>query len=80
MTQKDQMLQSVLDNEHLMSSYHYGQEDIADINVYDAQSSKNAIIAGVARIIKELNGSTDASVQKQVYKKLFNHLNNYLVV
>ena len=80
MTQKDQMLQSVLDNEHLMSSYHYSQEDIADISVYEAQSSNNAIIAGVARIIKELNGSSDASVQKQVYKKLFNHLNNYLVV
>lgn len=80
MTQKDKMLHMVLKNERLMSSYHYTASDFEDLDVYEAFSSDNAIIAAVARIVKELNGATDESSQKLVHKKVFNHLNTKLLV
>ena len=33
----------------------------------------------LAKIIKELNGSNDASEQARVYKTIFTHLNNRLI-
>ena len=78
MTQKDKMLQLVLNNEHLMKQYGYSAEQLEDLDLQEALRSDNAVIASVARIIRELDGSNDASKQKEVYKKVFTYLNNNL--
>ncbi len=78
MTQKDRMLQLVLNNEQLMKQYGYTAKQINDIDLQEALHSDNAVIASVARIIRELDGSMDSSKQKEVYKKVFTHLNNNL--
>ena len=78
MTQKDKMLQLVLNNEQLMKQYGYTAEQLEDLDLQEALRSDNAVIASVARIIRELDGSNDASKQKEVYKKVFTCLNNNL--
>ena len=71
MTQKDRMLQLVLNNEQLMKQYGYSAEQLEDLDLQEALRSDNAVIASVARIIRELDGSIDASKQKEVYKKVY---------
>ena len=78
MTQKDRMLQMVLNNEQLMKQYDYTFEQLNELDLQEALRSDNAIIVSVARIIRELDGSMDSSKQKEVYKKVFTHLNNNL--
>ena len=80
MTQKDSMLLLVLNNEQLMKQYGYTAEQLDDLDLQEALQSDNAIIASIARIIKELDGSTDVSKQKEVYKKVFTYLNNNLFI
>ncbi len=80
MTHKDLMLREVLNNEELMSYYHYTMDDVSDLDVYEAQSADNPIISAVARIINELDGSNDPNRQKEVYIKIFNYLNNNLLL
>lgn len=80
MTQKDLMLREVLNNEELMSYYHYTMDDVSDLDVYEAQNADNTIISAVARIIKDLDGSNDPNRQKEVYTKIFNYLNNNLLL
>ena len=78
MTQKDKMLHMVLSDPKLREAYGYSTDDVESI--YDALNSKNAIVVTVAKIIKELNGSTDPSEVKRVYKTIFTYLNNNLIV
>lgn len=78
MTQKDRMLQMVLNNEQLMKQYDYTFEQLKELDLQEALRSDNTIIVSVARIIRELDGSMDSSKQKEVYKKVFTHLNNNL--
>ena len=78
MTQKDRMLQLVLNNETLMKQYGFNAIQIEDLDLQDALHSDNAVIACVSRIIYELDGSNDISKQKEVYKKVFTYLNNNL--
>ena len=78
MTQKDKMLHTVLNDPRLREAYDYSLDDNETIN--DALNSDNAIVAAVARIIKELNGSNDPSERKRVYKTIFTYLNNNLLV
>mgnify|MGYP007092152039 FL=1 len=78
MTQKDRMLQLVLNNEQLMKQYGYTAKQLNDIDLQEALRSDNAVIVSVARIIRELDGSMDSSKQKEVYKKVFTHLNDNL--
>ena len=72
------MLQLVLNNETLMEQYGYDATQLEDLDLQDALHSDNAVIACVARIIYELDGSNDISKQKEVYKKVFTFLNNNL--
>ena len=78
MTQKDKMLQLVLNNEQLMKQYGYSAEQLEGLDLQEALRSDNAVIASLARIIRELDGSIAASKQKEVYKKVFSYLNNNL--
>ncbi len=79
MTQKDLMFYEVLNNEELMSYYHYTTDDFNDLDVFEAQTADNPVIAAVARIIKDLDGSVDPNKQNEVYKKVFTYLNNNLL-
>lgn len=78
MTNKERMLQMVLDDTKLQELYDYDKSDYEDL--YQALNSENVIVAAVARIIKNLDGSTDESVQKKVYMTVFNYINeNYIL-
>ena len=78
MTNKERMLHMVLDDTKLQELYDYDQSAYEDL--YTALNSDNVVVASVARIIKELDGSTDESVQKKVYKTIFSYINDNLLV
>ena len=78
MTNKERMLHMVLDDTKLQELYDYDQSEYEDL--YTALNSDNVVVAAVARIIKELDGSTDESVQKKVYKTIFSYINDNLLV
>ncbi|MBO4851536.1 MAG: hypothetical protein J5529_11670 [Prevotella sp.] len=78
MTNKERMLHMVLDDKKLQELYDYDKSEYEDL--YTALNSENVVVAAVARIIKNLNGSTDESDQKKVYMTVFNYINdNYLL-
>ena len=78
MTNKERMLHMVLDDKKLQELYEYDKSEYEDL--YTAMNSNNVVVAAVARIIKELNGSTDESDQKKVYMTVFNYINdNYIL-
>ncbi|WP_270530860.1 hypothetical protein [Segatella copri] len=68
----------VLDDTKLQELYDYDQSEYEDL--YTALNSDNVVVASVARIIKELDGSTDESVQKKVYMTVFNYINENLII
>lgn len=78
MTNKERMLHMVLDDTKLQELYDYDQSEYEDL--YTALNSDNVVVASVARIIKELDGSIDESVQKKVYKTIFSYINDNLLV
>ena len=78
MTNKERMLHMVLDDTKLQELYDYDQSEYEDL--YTALSSDNVVVASVARILKELDGSTDESIQKKVYKTIFSYINDNLLV
>ena len=78
MTNKERMLQMVLDDKKLQELYDYDKSEYEDM--YTAMNSDNVVVAAVARIIKNLDGSTDESDQKKVYMTVFNYINdNYIL-
>ena len=78
MNNKERMLHMVLDDPKLQELYDYDKSEYEDM--YQALNSENVIVAAVARIIKELNGSTDESDQKKVYMTVFSYINeNYIL-
>lgn len=78
MTNKERMLHMVLDDTKLQELYDYDQSEYEDL--YTALNSDNVVVASVARIIKELDGSIDESVQKKVYMTVFNYINENLII
>lgn len=78
MTNKERMLHMVLDDKNLQELYDFDESEYEDM--YTAMNSENVVVAAVARIIKDLDGSTDESDQKKVYMKVFNYINeNYIL-
>ncbi len=78
MTNKERMLHMVLDDKKLQELYDYDKSEYEDL--YTAMNSDNVVVAAVARIIKNLDGSTDESDQKKVYMTVFNYINdNYIL-
>ena len=78
MTNKERMLHMVLDDKKLQELYGYDKSEYEDL--YTAMNSENVVVAAVARIIKNLDGSTDPGDQKKVYMTVFNYINdNYLL-
>lgn len=78
MTNKERMLHMVLDDKKLQELYDYDKSEYEDL--YTAMNSDNVVVAAVARIIKNLDGSTDESDQKKVYMTVFNYLNDNLLL
>lgn len=78
MTNKERMLHMVLDDKKLQELYDYDKSDYEDL--YSAMNSDNIVVAVVARIIKDLDGSIDETVQKKVYMTVVNYINeNYIL-
>lgn len=80
MTQKDKMLRLVLSSPELMNHYDYEMSDIDDLDINEALKSEIVIIATVARIINDLKRSSEESAQREVYNKIFNYLNDKLLI
>lgn len=78
MTNKERMLHMVLDDIKLQELYDYDESEYEDM--YTAMNSDNVIVAVVARIVKDLDGSTDESIQKKVYMTVFNYINENLIL
>ncbi len=78
MTNKERMLHMVLDDPKLQELYEYDKSEYEDL--YTAMNSDNVVVAAVARIIKNLDGSTDESDQKKVYMTVFNYINDNLLL
>ena len=78
MTNKERMLHMVLDDKKLQEQYDYDQYEYEDFQ--RALNSDNIVVASVALIIKNLNGSKDESDQKKVYMALFNYINENLII
>ena len=72
------MLHMVLDNRKLQDEYKYDESDYEDL--YSALNSDNVVVATVARIIKDLDGSDEESVQQKVYKTIVQYLNSNLIL
>lgn len=78
MNNKERMLHFVLDDKKLQELYDYDESEYEDFDT--ALSSENVVVVAVARIIKELDGSTDDSDRKRVYMTVFNYINeNYIL-
>lgn len=78
MTNKERMLHMVLDDKKLQELYDYDESEYEDM--YSAINSDNVVVAAVARIVKYLDGSTDETVQKSVYMKVFNYINENFIL
>lgn len=78
MTNKERMLHMVLDDKKLQELYDYDKNEYEDM--YTAMNSENIVVASVARIIKQLDGSTDESDQKKVYMTVFNYINENFIL
>lgn len=78
MTNKERMLHMVLDDKKLQELYDYDETEYE--NMYAAINSENIVVASVARIIKQLDGSTDESDQKKVYMTVFNYINENFIL
>ena len=78
MTNRERMLHMVLDDKKLQELYDYDETEYEDM--YAAINSENIVVASVARIIKQLDGSTDESDQKKVYMTVFNYINENFIL
>ena len=78
MTNKERMLHMVLDDKKLQELYDQDATEYEDM--YAAINSENIVVASVARIIKQLDGSTDESDQKKVYMTVFNYINENFIL
>lgn len=77
MSNADKMLQLVLSDNRLSSFYDYNPNDF--LTLKDALQAENAVVSSVAKIIKGISGSSEKSIQKQVYNDVFNHLNRNIL-
>lgn len=78
MNNKERMLHLVLDDKKLQELYDYDESEYEDFDT--ALNSENVVVVAVARIIKDLDGSTDDSDRKRVYMTVFNYINeNYIL-
>lgn len=68
----------VLDDKKLQELYDYDESEYEDM--YSAINSDNVVVAAVARIVKDLDGSTDETDQKLVYMKVFNYINENFIL
>ena len=78
MTNKERMLHMVLDDKKLQELYDYDESEYEDM--YSAINSDNVVVAAVARIVKELDGSTEETVQRTVYSRVFNYINDNFIL
>lgn len=78
MTNKERMLQMILDDKKLQEEYGFDASEYEDLN--SALYSENVVVAAIARIIKDLNGATDVSTHKKVYMTIFNYINENLIL
>lgn len=77
MSNEDKMLQLVLSDSNLSSSYEYESSDFQTIK--EALESDIPVVVAVAKIIRGIKGSSEKSIQKEIYNEVFNFLNQNML-
>lgn len=77
MSNEDKMLQLVLSDSNLSSSYEYDSNDFQTIK--EALESDIPVVVAVAKIIRGIKGSSEKSIQKEIYNEVFNFLNQNML-
>lgn len=77
MTNQDKMLQLVLSDEKLKSSFEYNAEEYRTLK--DALNSENSIVVAVAKIIQGVGKDSDKGVFKETYNEVVNYLNQNIL-
>ncbi len=76
MTNEEKMLNLVLSEEILTRNYEIDLEE--PLTMEEALYSEAPIIVAIAKVIRELRGQNDRSIQKEVYNEVRNYLNQKL--
>lgn len=77
MSNKDKMLQLVLSDNNLCSSYEYNPDEYPTIEY--ALKADNPVVVAVAKIIRGVDSKLDKGIHREVYTEIFNYLNNNLL-
>ncbi len=77
MSNEDKMLHLVLSDSNLSSSYEYDPNDFQTIK--EALESDIPVVVAVAKIIRGIKGSSEKSIQKEIYNEVFNFLNQNML-
>ncbi len=77
MTNENKMLKLVLSDNNLSSFYEYNADDFPTVK--DALEADNPVVVAVAKIIRDIRGSSGRSTYKEVYNELFNYLNRNML-
>lgn len=78
MHSEDEMLKLVLSNKNLRETYGYNPNDYPTMKSA-LLAEDNPVVVAVAKIIRNLNGKQDKSKYKEVYKEIYEYLNNNII-
>lgn len=78
MHSEDEMLRLVLSDKNLWEMYGFNPNDYPTVK--SALSAEDyPVVVAVAKIIRNLNGKQDKSKYKEVYKEIYEYLNNNII-
>lgn len=78
MHSEDEMLRLVLSDKNLWEMYGFNPNDYTTVK--SALSAEDyPVVVAVAKIIRNLNGKQDKSKYKEVYKEIYEYLNNNII-
>ncbi len=77
MSNNDRMLNLVLSDEKLISSFGYNPKEF--LTIQDALKADNPIVVVVAKIISEVRPNSDKGAFKETYNEIVNYLNQNIL-
>jgi hypothetical protein len=77
MNNSDKMLQLVLSDKNLITTFEINSENYLTVN--DALKSDNPIVVTIAKVLQGVTKNPDSSNFKDVYNEIINYLNKNLL-
>lgn len=77
MNNSDKMLQLVLSDKNLITTFEINSENYLTVN--DALKSDNPIVVTIAKVLQGVTKNPDSSNFKEVYNEIINYLNKNLL-